>query len=203
MESQQPLIARRTTVRSSRAWISPGIYYASVAMDGDVDLLREALRVLVDRRIMDARHSFRPDRRSGTANAARSGSPSRNRRTATAPGTVARVVHQPQLNINGVLQVLPHRLPTVSRQLLVPACWNRGGAASKPCWPSSSKPHVEGVSTRRVDDLMQVALQLRSASPAARCRASARHTGRSGGEFPGSAPGPRGCPSPPTCGWTA
>ena len=92
-------------------------------MDGDVDLLREALRILVDG-IMDA--EVPPRSAPSTANAARSGSPTATA-TATAPGTPG---WAPWSCI----------FPSCGKAATSPACWNRGGAARKPCWPSSSKP---------------------------------------------------------------
>ena len=92
-------------------------------MDGDVDLLREALRVLVDG-IMDAevsaqigaQHGERSPERVTTAMA-----------TATALGTPASAPWS-------------CTFPSCGKAATSPACWNRGGAARKPCWPSSSKP---------------------------------------------------------------
>ena len=46
--------------------------------------------------------------------------------------------------------------PSCGKAATSPACWNRGGAARKPCWPSvGQQAYVEGVSTRRVDDLIK------------------------------------------------
>ena len=92
-------------------------------MDGDVDFLREALRVLVDG-IMDAevsaqigaQHGERSPERVTTAMA-----------TATAPGTPG---WAPWSCI----------FPSCGKAATSPACWNRGGAARRLCWPSSSKP---------------------------------------------------------------
>ena len=113
-------------------------------MDGDVDFLREALRVLVDG-IMDAEVSAQigarepalipyllPQLGTGdapvaehddghflTANAAQSGSPTATA-TATAPGIPASA---------------PWRctFPSCGRAATSPACWNHGGAASRLC----------------------------------------------------------------------
>ena len=98
-----------------------------------VDLLREALRVLVDC-IMDPR--FRPDgaqhgERSPERVTYRNGY--RNRTWDTRVGTL--------------------HIPKLREGSYFPSFWNRGGAARKPCWPSSSKPM--DVSTRRVDDLIR------------------------------------------------
>ena len=75
---------------------------------------------------------------------------------------------------------MPGSAPPINHMSLL----DRGGAQS----PAGRHPeaYVEGVSTRRVDDLIK-ALGCDGISTA-RCRASAT-TGRSGGEFPGSAPG--------------
>ena len=81
-------------------------------MDGDVDFLREALRVLVDG-IMDAEVSAQIGAQHGER------SPERVT-TATAPGTPASA---PWSCI----------FPSCGKAATSPACWNRGGAASKPC----------------------------------------------------------------------
>ena len=112
-------------------------------MDGDVDFLREALRVLVDG-IMDAevsaqigaQHSERSPERVTYRNGYRNRY--RNRTWDTRVGTMEFAHSQ-----------------AAGGQLLSPACWNRGGAARRLCWPSSSKPTWKGVSTRRVDDLIK------------------------------------------------
>ena len=86
-------------------------------MDGDVDFLREALRVLVDTASWTPR--FPPRSALSTANAARSGSPTATA-TATAPGTPGSA---------------PWRctFPSCGRAATSPACWNHGGAASRHC----------------------------------------------------------------------
>ena len=88
-------------------------------MDGDVDLLREALRILVDG-IMDAEVSAQIGAQHGER------SPERVT-TATAPGTPG---WAPWSCI----------FPSCGKAATSPACWNRGGAARRLCWPSSSKP---------------------------------------------------------------
>ena len=91
-------------------------------MDGDVDFLREALRVLVDD-IMDAEVSatprFPPRSALSTANAARSGSPTATG-IATAPGIPGWV---------------PWRctFPRCGKAATFPACWNHGDAVRRLC----------------------------------------------------------------------
>ena len=85
-------------------------------MDGDVDFLREALRVLVDG-IMDAevsaqigaQHRERSPEWVTTATA-----------TATAPGTPGSAPWS-------------CTFPRCGKAATSPACWNRGGAASRLC----------------------------------------------------------------------
>ena len=93
-------------------------------MDGDVDLLREALRVLVDG-IMDAEVSAQIGAQHGERSPERVTYRNgyRNRTWDTRVGTME--LHIPKLREGAATS---------------PACWNRGGAARKPCWPSSSKP---------------------------------------------------------------
>ena len=146
-------------------------------MDGDVDFLREALRVLVDG-IMDAevsaqigaQHGERSPERAPTATA-----------TATAPGTPGWA---------------PWRctFPSCGKAATSPACWNHGGASRKPCWPSSSKPTLRQAQDRRGGRVHSAGgrsdqgpgLRRHLQQPGV---AHLRATGRSGGEFPGSAPG--------------
>ena len=93
-------------------------------MDGDVDFLREALRVLVDG-IMDAEVSAQIGAQHGERSPERVTYRNgyRNRTWDTRVGTME--LHIPKLR---EVQLLPQH------------CWNHGGAARKPCWPSSSKP---------------------------------------------------------------
>ena len=102
-------------------------------MDGDVDFPGSPAGS--GGRIMDAEVSAQIG--LSTANAARSGSPTAMA-TATAPGTPGSA---------------PWRctFPSCGRAA---ACWNHGGAARKPC-AVIQQAYVEGVSTRRVDDLIK------------------------------------------------
>ena len=92
-------------------------------MYGDVDFLREALRVLVDG-IMDAEVSAQIGAQHGERSPERVTYRNgyRNRTWDTRVGTMA----------------LP--FPSCGKAATSPACWNRGGAARRLCWPSSSKP---------------------------------------------------------------
>ena len=89
-------------------------------MDGDVDFLREALRealrVLVDG-IMDAEVSAQIGAQH--SDAARSGSPTAMA-TATAPGIPGSAPWS-------------CTFPSCGKAATSPACWNRGGAASRLC----------------------------------------------------------------------
>ena len=124
-------------------------------MDGDVDLLREALRVLVDG-IMDAEvsaqigaeHGERSPERVTYRNGYRNGY--RNRTWDTRVGTT-------ELNINGVAhsqaagrQLLPQPAGTTAAQ-------RAGSAVGDPAGLPFGRLRtgVEGVSTRRVDDLIK------------------------------------------------
>ena len=84
-------------------------------MDGDVDFLREALRVLVDG-IMDAEVSAQIGAQHGERSPERVTYRNgyRNRTWDTRVGTMA-------------------TFPSCGRAATSPACWNRGGAARKPC----------------------------------------------------------------------
>ena len=120
-------------------------------MDGDVDLLREALRVLVDG-IMDAEVSAQIGAQHGERSpervTCRNGY--RNRTWDTRVGTT-------ELNINGVAysqaagrQLLPQPAGTAAAQRESPAGRH---PASLPF--GRLRTGVEGVSTRRVDDLIK------------------------------------------------
>ena len=82
-------------------------------MDGDVDLLREALRVLVDG-IMDAEVSAQIGAEHGER------SPERVTATATAPGIPGWAPWS-------------CTFPSCGKAATSPACWNHGGAASRLC----------------------------------------------------------------------
>ena len=95
-------------------------------MDGDVDFLREALRVLVDG-IMDAEVSAQIGAQHGERSPERV--TYRNRTWDTrAPWSCT--------------------FPSCGKAATSPG-WNRGGAARKPCWPSSSKPTLRQAQDRR------------------------------------------------------
>ena len=120
-------------------------------MDGDVDLLREALRVLVDG-IMDAEVSAQIGAQHGERSPERVTYRNgyRNRTWDTRVGTT-------ELNINGVAhsqaagrQLLPQPAGTAAAQRESPAGRH---PASLPF--GRLRTGVEGVSTRRVDDLIQ------------------------------------------------
>ena len=120
-------------------------------MDGDVDLLREALRVLVDG-IMDAEVSAQIGAQHGERSPERVTYRNgyRNRTWDTRVGTT-------ELNINGVAhsqaagrQLLPQPAGTAAAQRASPAGRH---PASLPF--GRLRTGVEGVSTRRVDDLIK------------------------------------------------
>ena len=81
-------------------------------MDGDVDLMREDLRVLVDG-IMDAEVSAQIGAEHGERSPERSP-------TATAPGIPGPAPWS-------------CTFPSCGKAATSPACWNRGGAASRLC----------------------------------------------------------------------
>ena len=93
-------------------------------MDGDVDLLREALRVLVDG-IMDAEVSAQIGAQHGERSPERVTYRNgyRNRTWDTRVGTT-------ELNINGVAH---SQLEPLREGSYFPACWNHGGAARRLC----------------------------------------------------------------------
>ena len=120
-------------------------------MDGDVDLLREALRVLVDG-IMDAEVSAQISAQHGERSPERVTYRNgyRNRTWDTRVGTT-------ELNINGVAhsqaagrQLLPQPAGTAAAQ-------REGSAVGDPAGLPFGRLRtgVEGVSTRRVDDLIK------------------------------------------------
>ena len=111
-------------------------------IDGDVDFLREALRVLVDG-IMDAEVSGSAP---STANAARSGSPTATA-TATAPGTPGSA---PPSSISMELHIPKLREGSYFPSLLEPR-----RRSEKALLAVIQQAYVEGVSTRRVDDLIK------------------------------------------------
>ena len=98
-------------------------------MDGDVDLLREALRVLVDG-IMDAEVSAQIGAQHGERSPERVTYRNgyRNRTWDTRVGTT-------ELNINGVAHS-----QAAGRQLLPQPAGTAAAQRASPCWPSSSKP---------------------------------------------------------------
>ena len=164
-------------------------------MDGDVDFLREALRVLVDT-IMDAEVSAQIGAEHGERSPERVTYRNgyRNRTWDTRVGTT-------ELNIKGVAhsqaaggQLLPQPAGTAAAQREGPAV---GDPAGLPF--GRLRTGVEGVSTRRVDDLIK-ALGCDVAVPAARCRASAETWTKWWGV---SWVGPWTVARIPTCGWTA
>ena len=112
-------------------------------MDGDVDFLREALRVLVDG-IMDAEvsaqigaeHSERSPERVTTAMA-----------TATAPGTPG---WAPWSSISMELHIPKLREGSYFPSLLEPR-----RRSEKALLAVIQQAYIEGVSTRRVDDLIK------------------------------------------------
>ena len=100
-------------------------------IDGDVDFLREALRVLVD-------GCFRPDRRPAR-HAAQSGSPTATA-TATAPGIPASA---------------PWNIPKLREGSYFPSLLEPRRRSEKALLSVIQQAYVEGVSTRRVDDLIK------------------------------------------------
>ena len=92
-------------------------------IDGDVDFLREALRVLVDG-IMDAEVSAQIGAQHGERSPERvtyrNGYRNRTWDTRVAPWSCT--------------------FPSCGKAATSPACWNHGGAARRLCWPSSNKP---------------------------------------------------------------
>ena len=139
-------------------------------MDGDVDLLREALRVLVDG-IMDAEVSAQIGAQHGEHSPERVTYRNgyRNRTWDTRVGTME--LHIPKLREGSYFPSLLEPRRRSEKALLAVI----------------QQPYVEGVSTRRVDDLIKApGLRRHLQQPGV---AHLRATGRSGGEFPGSAPG--------------
>ena len=110
-------------------------------MDGDVDLLREALRVLVDG-IMDAEVSAQIGAQHGERSPERVTYRNgyRNRTWDTRVGTTDHGVAHSQA---AGRQLLPQPAGTAAAQ--------REGL----CWSVIQQAYVEGVSTRRVDDLIK------------------------------------------------
>ena len=150
-------------------------------MDGDVDLLREALRVLVDG-IMDAEVSAQIGAQHGERSPERVTYRNgyRNRTWDTRVGTME--LHIPKLREGSYFPSLlePRRR---SEQALLSVI---------------QQAYVEGVSTRRVDDLSRP--WVATASPAARCRASASNWTK---WWRVSWVGPWTVVPTPTSGWTA
>ena len=144
-------------------------------MDGDVDFLREALRVLVDG-IMDAEVSAQIGAQHGERSPERVTYRNgyRNRTWDTRVGTME--LHIPKLREGNYFPSLLEPRRRSEKALLAVI----------------QQAYVEGVSTRRVDDLIK-ALGC-TASPAARCRACEPKWWRLGR--------PPAVPTP-TCGWTA
>ena len=144
-------------------------------MDGDVDLLREALRVLVDG-IMDAEVS------------AQIGAPAR--RTQPGAGHLPQRVSQPHLGHSGGHHGVAHS-QAAGRQLLPQPA---GTAAAQRESPAGR--HPASLCRRRVHSAggrsdQGPGLRRHLQQPGV---AHLRATGRSGGEFPGSAPGRRPLP---------
>ena len=153
-------------------------------MDGDVDLLREALRVLVDG-IMDAEVSAQIGAEHGER------SPERvtyrnGYRNLGHPGRHHRAQYQWRCTF-----------PSCGKAATSPACWNHGGAASRLCWSVIQQAYTELHINRgslhpsggRSDQGPGLRRHLQQPGVA-----HLRATGRSGGEFPGSAPGRRSLP---------
>ena len=148
-------------------------------MDGDVDFLREALRVLVDG-IMDAEVSAQIGAQHGERSPERVTYRNgyRNRTWDTRVGTME--LHIPKLREGSYFPSLLEPRRRSEKALLAVI----------------QQAYVEGVSTRRMDDLIKaLGCDGISSSQVSRiCEAQPgvahlRATGRSGGEFPGSAPG--------------
>ena len=151
-------------------------------MDGDVDLLREALRVLVDG-IMDAEVSAQIGAQHGERSPERVTYRNgyRNRTWDTRVGTT-----ELNININGVAHS-----QAAGRQLLPQPA---GTAAAQPAGPAGR--HPASLYRRRVHSAggrsdQGPGLRRHLQQPGV---AHLRATGRSGGEFPGSAPGRRSLP---------
>ena len=125
-------------------------------MDGDVDFLREALRVLVEG-IMDAEVSSRTGAEYGERSPERVTQRNgyRSRAWDTRVGTMD--LHIPKLREGSYFPSLLEPRRRSERALLAVI----------------QQAYVEGVSTRRVDDLVK-ALGCVRVSPRARCRASVR-----------------------------
>ena len=147
-------------------------------MDGDVDLLREALRVLVDG-IMDAEVSAQIGAQHGERSPERVTYRNgyRNRTWDTRVGTMA--LH----------------IPKVREGSYFPSLLEPRRRSEKALLAVIQHAYVEGVSTRRVDDLIKaLGCDGISSSQVSRICVHLRATGRSGGEFPGSSPGRRSLP---------
>ena len=125
-------------------------------MDGDVDFLREALRVLVEG-IMDAEVSARIGAEYGERSPERVTQRNgyRSRAWDTRVGTME--LHIPKLREGSYFPSLLEPRRRSERALLAVI----------------QQAYVEGVSTRRVDDLVKALWGVR-VSPRARCRASVR-----------------------------
>ena len=151
-------------------------------MDGDVDFLREALRVLVDG-IMDAEVSAQIGAQHGERSPERVTYRNgyRNRAWDTRVGTME--LHIPKLREGSYFPSLLEPRRRSEKALL----------------SVIQQAYVEGVSTRRVDDLIK-ALGCDVAVPAARCRASASNWTK---WWTVSWVGPWTAVPTPTCGWTA
>ena len=123
-------------------------------MDGDVDFLREALRVLVEG-IMDAEVSSRIGAEYGERSPERVTQRNgyRSRAWDTRVGTME--LHIPKLREGSYFPSLLSPRRRSERALLAVI----------------QQAYVEGVSTRRVDDLVKWGVRV---SPRARCRASVR-----------------------------
>ena len=113
------------------------------SMDGDVDFLGEALRVLWTASWMPR---YLPRSAPSTANAARSGSPTAMA-TATAPGIPG---WAPPSSISMELHISKVREGSYSPSLLEPR-----RRSEKALLSVIQQAYVEGVSTRRVDDLIK------------------------------------------------
>ena len=146
-------------------------------MDGDVDFLGEALRVLVDG-IRDAEVSAQIGAQHGERSPERV--TYRNRTWDTRVGTME--LHIPKLREGSYFPSLLEPRRRSEKALL----------------SVIQQAYVEGVSTRRVDDLIKA--WAATASPAARCRASASNWMK---WWRVSWVGPWTAVPTPTCGWTA